>query len=43
MACGFWHDRHIACRKVLDGRKPLLLLRFVGTLLLRWAERRFDD
>ena len=28
--------------KVLTGRKPLLLLRFVGALLLRLAERTFD-
>ncbi len=31
-----------ACRKVLAARKPLLLFRFVGTLLLRYAERTFD-
>ncbi len=41
-ACEFWHGRHEACRKVLDGRKPLLLFRFVGWLLLRLAERTFD-
>jgi len=28
--------------KVLARRKPLLLLRFVGTLLLRFEERTFD-
>jgi hypothetical protein len=28
-----------ACRKVLAGRRPTLLLRFVGTFLLRLAER----
>jgi hypothetical protein len=28
--------------KVLDGRNPLLLFRFVGSLLLRLAERAFD-
>ena len=28
--------------KVLDGRNPLLLVRVVGTLLLRLDERRFD-
>jgi hypothetical protein len=33
---GFWQG------KVLAGRKPLLLFRFVGTLLLRLAERTFD-
>lgn len=35
-ACGFWLG------KVLATRKPLLLFRFVGTLLLRLAERTFD-
>ncbi|MBM4073276.1 MAG: hypothetical protein FJ271_30795 [Planctomycetes bacterium] len=35
-ACGFRHG------KVLDGRNPLLLFRFVGTLLLRLDERTFD-
>ncbi len=34
--CGFRHG------KVLDGRNPLLLFRFVGTLLLRLDERTFD-
>jgi hypothetical protein len=34
--CGFRQG------KVLAARKPLLLLRFVGTLLLRLAERTFD-
>ncbi len=34
--CGFWLG------KVLARRKPLLLLRFVGTLLLRLEERTFD-
>ncbi len=33
---GFWQG------KVLAGRKPLLLFRFVGTLLLRLEERTFD-
>jgi hypothetical protein len=33
---GFWQG------KVLAGRKPLLLLRIAGTLLLRLAERTFD-
>jgi hypothetical protein len=35
-AGGFWQG------KVLAGRKPLLLFRFAGTLLLRLAERTFD-
>src|SRR5262245_16394628 len=35
-ACGFWQG------KVLAGRKPTWLLRFVGTFLLRLAERTFD-
>jgi hypothetical protein len=30
-----------ACRKVLAGRRPTLLLRLVGTFLLRLAERTF--
>jgi hypothetical protein len=34
-ACEFRHGRQLACRKVLDGRKLLLLFRFVGWLLLR--------
>ena len=34
--CGFWQG------KVLAKRKPLLLFRFAGTLLLRLAERTFD-
>ena len=29
-ACKFRHGRQVACRKVLDGRKPILLFRFVG-------------
>jgi hypothetical protein len=33
---GFWQGM------VLTGRKPLLLLRFAGALLLRLAERTFD-
>jgi hypothetical protein len=33
---GFWQG------KVLAGRNPLLLFRFAGALLLRWAERMFD-
>jgi hypothetical protein len=41
-ACEFRHDRQTACRKVLAGRKPLLLLRLSGWLLLRLAERTFD-
>ena len=32
----------IACLKVLAARKPLLLLRLSGWLLLRLAERTFD-
>ena len=35
-ACGFWQG------KVLAGRKPLLLFRYAGALLLRLAERTFD-
>ncbi len=35
-ACEFWQG------KVLAGRKPILLLRFAGALLLRLAERTFD-
>jgi hypothetical protein len=33
----------MVCRKVLAGRKPTLLLRFVGWFLLRLAERTFCD
>jgi hypothetical protein len=36
LSCGFRQG------KVLAGRKPLLLFRVVGTLLLRLAERTFD-
>ena len=34
--CGFWLG------KVLAGRKPLLLFRFLGSLLLRLEECAFD-
>ena len=34
---GFWQG------KVLAGRNPLLLLRVAGKLLLRLAERTFDN
>jgi hypothetical protein len=42
-----WHAPQVSpcgfrLGKVLDGRKPLLLFRFVGTLLLRFADRTFD-
>ncbi len=30
-----------SCCQVLEGRKPLLLLRFAGAFLLRFAERTF--
>ena len=30
-----------SCCQVLEGRKPLLVLRFAGAFLLRFAERTF--
>ena len=40
-ALEFRRDRMLILRQLLEGRKPLLLLRFDGAFLLRFAERTF--
>src|SRR4051794_24690965 len=39
---GFGQAGRTPCRQVLEGRNPLLVLRFDGAFLLRFAERTFD-